>query len=216
MPISGRYRSRFCIGESFSSLPQSDSSGLGYYHSFALRNLSATVPVSLVRSTGKELKPGVSNARIHADEEHMTTIRTSFYLPLGLAIGGMLFYHLAQKSIPKEINPFYAMIIAYAAGIVVLTICALTLSGNRSFISSIRESNWAVIVVGVAAACIELGFLLAYRSGWRISVAAVATNVAVTLMLVPIGLVVFKDHLSLRNVLGLMFCVLGLILVVRE
>ena len=46
--------------------------------------------------------------------------------------------------------------------------------------------------------------------------AAVATDVAVTLMLVPIGIVIFKDHLSLRNVLGLVFCVLGLILVVRD
>ena len=46
----------------------------------------------------------------------MTTIR-SFYFPLVLAVGGMLFYHLAQKSIPKGINPFYATIIAYVVGI---------------------------------------------------------------------------------------------------
>ena len=151
-----------------------------------------------------------------ANEAKMTTMKTSFYFPLGLAVGGMLFYHLGQKSIPREINPFYATMIAYAAGIVVLGVCAITLPGNKSFVSSVRESNWAVLVVGAAAACIEVGFLLAYRSGWRISVAAVATNVAVTLMLVPIGIIVFKDHLSLRNVLGLIFCVLGLVLVVRE
>ncbi len=122
----------------------------------------------------------------------MTTMRTTFYFPLGLAVGGMLFYHLAQKSIPKEINPFYATIIAYVAGIVVLTICVFAFPGNKSFVSSFRESNWAVFVVGAAAACIEVGFLLAYRSGWRISVAAVATNVAVTLMLVPIGMIIFN------------------------
>ena len=145
----------------------------------------------------------------------MTTMRT-FYFPLALAVGGMLFYHLGQKSIPRGINPFYATIIAYAVGIVVLTVSALTLPGNKSFVTSVRESNWAVFVVGAAAACIEVGFLLAYRSGWRISVAAVATNVAVTLMLVPIGVIIFKDHLSLRNVLGLVFCVLGLVLVVRD
>lgn len=145
----------------------------------------------------------------------MTTMR-NFYLPLVLAVAGMLFYHLGQKSIPKGINPFYAMIIAYAAGIIVLAICAITLPGNKSFVTSLAESNWAVLLVGAGAAAIELGFLLAYRSGWRISVAAVATNVAVTLLLVPIGIVIFKDHLSLRNVLGLIFCVLGLILVVRD
>lgn len=145
----------------------------------------------------------------------MTTMR-SFYFPLCLAVGGMLFYHLGQKSIPRGINPFYAMIIAYTAGIIVLAVCALTLPGEKSFSNSLRISNWAVFVVGVAAACIEVGFLLAYRSGWRISIAAVATNVAVTLLLVPIGIAVFKDHLSLRNVIGLVFCVVGLILVVRD
>ncbi|MDX6404008.1 MAG: hypothetical protein QOH70_1463 [Blastocatellia bacterium] len=145
----------------------------------------------------------------------MTTMR-NVYFPLGLAVGGMLFYHLGQKSIPKGINPFYATMIAYLVGIVVCAICALALSDDKSFISSVKESNWAVFVVGAAAACIEVGFLLAYRSGWKISVAAVATNVAVTLMLVPIGIIIFKDHLSLRNIVGLIFCVLGLLLVVRD
>ncbi len=145
----------------------------------------------------------------------MTTMR-SFYFPLALAAGGMLFYHLGQKSIPRGINPFYAMIIAYAVGIAILAVCALVLPGDRSFASSLKETNWAVIAVGAGAACIEVGFLLAYRYGWKLSVAAVATNVVVTLMLVPIGIIIFKDQLSLRNILGLVFCVLGLVLVVRE
>ena len=145
----------------------------------------------------------------------MTPLRT-FYFPLGLAVGGMLFYHLGQKSIPKTINPFYATMIAYAVGIVVCGVCALTLDGNRSLVTSLKDTNWAVLIVGAAAACIELGFLLAYRVGWKLGVAAVATNVAVTLLLVPIGIIVFKDHLSPRNILGLIFCVLGLVLVVRD
>jgi uncharacterized membrane protein len=145
----------------------------------------------------------------------MTTIST-FYAPLCLAVGGMLFYHLAQKSIPQGINPFYATMIAYLAGIAVCFVCALTLPGDKSFASSVRQSNWAVPLMGAAAACIEVGFLLAYRAGWRISVAAVAGNVAVTLLLIPIGVLFFKDQLSLRNILGLVFCVVGLVLLVRD
>jgi uncharacterized membrane protein len=140
----------------------------------------------------------------------------SFYFPVALAVCGMLFYHLSQKSIPKEMNPFFAAMIAYMVGIVICAICALIYSGRKSFADSLREANWAVFLVGAATASIEVGFLLAYRAGWRISVAAVAANVAVTVMLVPIGLVIFKDHLSLRNILGLIFCILGLVLVVRE
>ena len=145
----------------------------------------------------------------------MTTM-TRFYFPFAMAVSGMLFYHLAQKSIPKEMNPFFATIIAYLAGIVVCALCGLTFPGNKSFVSSIRASNWAVLVLGVAAASIEVGFLLAYRAGWKISLAAVASNVAVTALLIPVGIIVFKDHLSLRNILGLVFCVVGLVLVVRD
>src|SRR5216684_2371423 len=121
---------------------------------------------------------------------------TSFYFPFALAVAGMLFYHLAQKSIPREMNPFHATIIAYAIGIGLCFVCAFAYPGKRSIIG--------------------LGFLLAYPAGWKIGVAAVANNVAVTAMLIPIGILVFKDHLSLRNMIGLIFCVLGLVLVVRD
>jgi uncharacterized membrane protein len=141
---------------------------------------------------------------------------TSFYFPIALAVIGMLFYHLSQKFVPKGMNPFVAMIIAYASGIVLLAICALAFPGKKSLAASVRESNWAVFVVGAGAACIELGFLLAYRAGWRISIATITANVAVTAMLVPIGLLIFKEHLSPKNILGLIFCVLGLVLVVRD
>lgn len=139
----------------------------------------------------------------------------AFYLPFGLTVGGMLFYHISQKSIPKEINPFVATIIAYTIGIVLCAVCALFYAEKRSLVESLKASNWAVILLGAAAASIELGFLLAYRAGWRISVAAVASNVAVTILLVPIGVLIFKDQLSLRNVVGLVFCVVGLALVAK-
>src|SRR5262245_44180189 len=140
----------------------------------------------------------------------------TFYFPFALTVSGMLFYHLSQKSIPKEINPFMATIIAYVVGIIVCGLFAFTYPGNKSLSGALKLSNWAVFTVGAAAACIEVGFMLAYRSGWRISVAAIATNAALVTLLIPIGIIIFKEHLSLRNVLGLVFCLAGLILVVRD
>ena len=140
----------------------------------------------------------------------------SFYFPFALTVAGMLFYHLAQKSVPKEMNPFYGTIIAYLVGIFVCVICLFVYPARKSLADSVRDSNWAVLLVGAAAASIEIGFMLAYRAGWRISLAAVATNVTVTALLIPIGIIIFKDQLSLRNILGLVFCILGLVLVVRD
>jgi uncharacterized membrane protein len=141
---------------------------------------------------------------------------SAFYLPFVLTVGGMLFYHIAQKSIPREMNPFLVTILAYVVGIVLCAACAFSYPSRKTFGESLRESNWAVFTLGAAAAAIEIGFLLAYRAGWRISVAAVATNAAATVLLIPIGVIVFKDHLSLRNILGLIFCLVGLVLVARE
>jgi len=166
---------------------------------------------------GHGVPPLQSRRAVWSDRQRGNpTPMTSFYFPVALTIFGMLFYHFAQKSIPKDLNPFHATMIAYAVGFVLCAICALGYPNKKSVVDSLRESNWAVFLVGAAAACIELGFLLAYRAGWRISVAALATNVAGTLLLIPIGILIFKEHLSLRNILGVIFCVLGLILVVRD
>jgi uncharacterized membrane protein len=140
----------------------------------------------------------------------------SFYFPFALTVGGMLFYHISQKSIPQDMNPFLATLIAYVVGIVVCALFAFTYPDGKSLTNSVKDSNWAVLVMGAAAACIEVGFMLTYRTGWKISLAAVATNVAATAMLIPIGLVIFKEHLSLRNIVGVVFCLLGLALVVRD
>ena len=128
----------------------------------------------------------------------------------------MLLYHLSQKSIPKEMNPFHATAIAYLMGIVACVVLGFTYSSNRSFLGSLKTVNWAVLGMGIGAAAIEVGFMLAYRFGWKISLTGFATNVAATAILIPIGLFAFREHLSPRNFLGIVFCLLGLLLVIRD
>jgi uncharacterized membrane protein len=140
----------------------------------------------------------------------------SYYLPFALAVGGSLLYHLSQRSIPQGANPFYATVIAYALGAAACVACAQLYPAGKSFAGTLREANWAVYAVGVAAMMIELGFLLAYRAGWKVSVAAVSVNVAGVAVLVPLGVLLFKEQLGPRHLLGLVLCVLGLILVARD
>src|SRR5260370_28637169 len=141
---------------------------------------------------------------------------SAFYLSFVLTVIGMLLYHLSQKAVPKETNPFFVIVIAYVIGIALCVVLAFTYPGKKGLIETFKASNWAVFTLGAAAALIELGFLLAYRTGWRISIAAVATNAAAAVVLIPIGTLIFKDQLSLRNVIGLVFCLVGLVLVMRQ
>ncbi|HLL76925.1 MAG TPA: hypothetical protein VK421_16845 [Pyrinomonadaceae bacterium] len=140
----------------------------------------------------------------------------AYYLPFAVAVGGSLLYHLSQRSIPKGANPFHATVVAYAVGAALCAVCARFYPGGSSFVGTLRSANWAVFAVGFAVVAIEVGVLLAYRAGWRVSTTAVAINVAVTALLVPTGLLFFKEELTLRHLLGLAFCVLGLILVAKD
>jgi drug/metabolite transporter (DMT)-like permease len=140
----------------------------------------------------------------------------TYYLPFAVAVGGSLLYHLSQRSIPKGANPFHVTVVAYAVGAALCAVCARLYPGGRSFVETLKIANWAVFAVGAAVVAIEVGVLLAYRAGWRVSVTAAAVNVAVTALLAPVGVLLFKDELRPRHLLGIAFCILGLILVAKD
>jgi multidrug transporter EmrE-like cation transporter len=87
---------------------------------------------------------------------------------------------------------------------------------GASLLSSIKNVTWASYGVGFAIVAIELGVLLAYRVGWKISVASAVSNVLTALVLVGVGPILFREHLTGRTILGITLCVCGLSLLAYE
>jgi uncharacterized membrane protein len=136
----------------------------------------------------------------------------SHYLPLLLAVAGGLLYHVSQKLIPRGVNPYWAVIFAYLAGIAACGVALWLLPAAGTMRESWRAADWTVLGLGAGAVLIEIGFVLAYRSGWQISLASVSANVAIALMLIPIGLLFYQETLTRANLLGLVLCLTGLVL----
>jgi len=139
-----------------------------------------------------------------------------FYFPFILTIGGNIIYHVSQKSIPRTAHPLVTMMLAYAVGIMVCALGLFFYPAEKSFLSSVRESNWTVLLIGIGIASVEIGYLLGYRAGWKVSAAPILSNVAVALLLILVGVMVFGEQLSARNVIGILLCVMGLALVTRK
>ncbi len=139
----------------------------------------------------------------------------TFYLPLLLTVSGGLLYHVGIKSVSTSANPFVALFVPAAVLAVGYAVCALTISAGGASLAVARGAGWSILAVAVGAVLIELGFLWAYRQGWELSRAALTTTVSVTLLLAVSGLVLFRERLSPGNVLGIMFCIAGLILMTR-
>lgn len=138
-----------------------------------------------------------------------------FYASLALTIAGNVLYHLSQKSIPGGVHPMVSIIASYVTAIVLSVVVFLAFPVHGSLMVEVRKLNWATIAVGVSIVAVELGFLLAYRAGWRVSLASVTANTAVALVLLPTGLLFFRERITVTNGVGLIFCLMGLVLVTR-
>lgn len=131
---------------------------------------------------------------------------------LPLIVAGVVVYHVSQKTIPRDANPLVAIATAY---LIAFCISLVTLFANgdlRRGTEILRNQNWLpVLFLGLTTVAIELGFLYAYRTGWKISTTGITTGAFTTSILAIIGLLWFKEELALRHVIGIVLCIGGII-----
>jgi drug/metabolite transporter (DMT)-like permease len=132
---------------------------------------------------------------------------TAYYLPVVVAVAANVLYHLAQKSINSNLNPIVALVATYLVALIACGIAYLFLPSKEGLTVGLRSIGWAPILLGVAVVGVEIGYLWAYRSGWNLSSTALLVSIAVTVALVPIGLLAFHERLTYQKIIGL---VLGL------
>lgn len=132
-------------------------------------------------------------------------------LPLLVALGGVVLYHLSQKSVGGDAAPFVVVGLAYAVG---LAAClAVVLASGTPMGETLRSAWRPAVGIGLVALTIEVGFLLAYRAGWPLSSAGLLVNVAAALVLLVVGLAVFREALTVQQWIGVAACVVGLVLI---
>ena len=68
----------------------------------------------------------------------------------------------------------------------------------------------------MAAFLIEVGYLLTYRVGWDLGLASVISNMAIAILLLPLGLLFFGERITLRTIAGVVCCLIGFLLLTRR
>ncbi|MGH2582957.1 MAG: EamA family transporter [Anaerolineales bacterium] len=136
-----------------------------------------------------------------------------FYGAILLTVLSNVLYHLFQKSIPGNVNPMVSLAVTYLVA-AIATVALLPLFPLQGAMGAeLRKVNWASVGLGAVIVGLELGFLLAYRAGWNISLASLVANTTVALLLIPLGILLFKEQLSPLNALGIALAIAGLVLV---
>jgi len=136
-----------------------------------------------------------------------------FCLSILGAIAAMVMYHLVLKVTPSGVNPAISLIATYLTSALLCVALLPLFPLKNGVVTAFRQLNWASYALAVTLVGLEVGFLLAYRAGWKVSTSGIVVSAAVALLLIPIGLLIFKERLSPVNVVGILVCIGGLVLV---
>lgn len=128
-----------------------------------------------------------------------------------------IMYNICTKSIPEKASPFLSLFVTYCigAGITLLTYVSYD-QASKSLVQSLEEVNWASIALGVSIVGLEFGYIMAYRAGWNISEGSLVANILLAIMLIPIGIFVYKEQFGMYKILGVAFCIIGLIFINKK
>lgn len=129
-----------------------------------------------------------------------------------LIVASNVLYNVCQKSTPESANPLSSLLVTYLTASIITVIAFLFFYTDKNFVQSLEDLNWTSIVLGVAIVGLEFGYLMAYRSGWNISVGSLVANILLAIMLIPIGMLFYQEGFSFNKTLGVVFCMIGLLL----
>jgi drug/metabolite transporter (DMT)-like permease len=139
----------------------------------------------------------------------------NYWLSLAMLIVSILVYQLSQKMLPT-LNVWHLLTIVYLIALVICFVLGLIDRGDKSLWESARQMNWVVLLLAVSILGIELSWIFVIRSGGNISSTGLLANVSVAVLILPLGLFLFREKLSTTNLIGIAICILGLILVAKK
>lgn len=139
-----------------------------------------------------------------------------YAFPICIIVASNIVYQISSKSVPGKANPFSSLIITYLTAALMSIIAFNLYKADKGFFQSFKDLNWTSIALGVAIVGLEFGYITAYRVGWNISVGSLVANISLALLLIPIGILFFKEGFGPNKILGIALCILGLIFINKK
>lgn len=135
--------------------------------------------------------------------------------PVLIVVAANTLYNITTKATPEEINPFASLSISYLIAAVCSLILFFVTSENKNIFTEIAKTNWSSLALGAAIVGLEFGYICIYRAGWKMSVASLVANISLACVLLVVGLLLYRETLSAKQVIGMGLCAVGMILIAK-
>lgn len=137
----------------------------------------------------------------------------SYIWPILIVIAANTFYNISTKSMPKGVQPFASLTITYLVACLLSVILYFITSENKNLFKEIHKTNCTAIILGCSIVALEFGFVKVYRAGWKISTGSLVANIGLAIVLLIVGILLYKENISLRQIAGMILCIGGIFLI---
>lgn len=134
----------------------------------------------------------------------------AYLWPIALVVLANVFYQICCKSVPGGIDPLASLTVTYLMGAVVAAVLFKLLRHGGSLVREYGKLNWAPFVLGLVIVGLEVGFIYAYKAGWPVSTASIVQSSFLAVVLLVVGLLVYKENITATKVVGMIICLVGL------
>lgn len=76
--------------------------------------------------------------------------------------------------------------------------------------AELKKTNWIPFVLGLVIVGLEVGFIYAYKAGWKISTAQIVTSSILGVILIFVGYIGYKESITWNKIVGIIVCLVGL------
>ena len=133
--------------------------------------------------------------------------------PLALVVVSNVFYQICAKSVSHKMNPLASLTATYIVGAITSLVLYYLLNKEANIFQEYKEANWATFVLGVAIVGLEVGYIYAYKAGWPVSTAPIVQAAALSMILMFVGYILYKESITWNKIAGIMVCLVGLCLI---
>ena len=80
---------------------------------------------------------------------------------------------------------------------------------SRDILTELKKANWTSFVLGIVLVGLEVGFIYAYKAGWKVSAAQIVTSSILGVILIIVGYVGYKEAITWNKIVGVIVCLAG-------
>lgn len=135
--------------------------------------------------------------------------------PVLVVVGANTIYNISTKSTPANVNAFASLAMTYVMATLSSVVLFFLTSDSKNLLAELAKTNWTAYALGIAIIGLEFGYICIYRAGWKIGVASLVANISLACVLLVVGYFFYKEVITLKQLLGMGVCAIGLMLIVK-